>query len=139
MHYMYIHIPLPTTIRFIRYQKKPLIKSSTTLSLLSSIQPEENIALYRNESTISSIINTTEKNNIIIENKIFISLSIFILLTILCTSLSYCIFVYIKHCLNIKKDINRISYTNSEDSNDTQLKTINNKRLSIDSIKLFRY
>jgi len=110
--------------------------------------------------TDSSMINTTQKPNII-RNKIFISLSISLILIILCISLSYCIFIYLQRYLNtnsiIKQDIselNRVSYTSSEDSNDTRVQTCKTKdyillevidktnyerRSSTDSVKLFRY
>jgi len=111
--------------------------------------------------TYSSMINKTQKSIINHQNKIFISLSISLILILLCISLSYCIFIYLNHCLNMnsnfKQDIsglNRVSFTCSEDSNDIQLyiyKTKNDllsdvidkkneeRRSSADSVKLFRY
>ncbi len=96
------------------------------------------------------MINTTEKIHLTNRNKIFISLSISFVLIILCISFSYCIFLYLKHYLNLTLDIrqdifelNRPSIATSAYSNDAQLfrkeKTNQERRSSTDSVKLFRY
>jgi hypothetical protein len=137
------------------YPNKKLKFYSSTINNMTTYT--QKITFHTN----SSMINTTQKDKIIIRNKIFISLSISLILIILCISLSYCIFIYLQHCLNtnsiIKQDIlelNRVSYTNSEDSNEIRLqicktkddilleaidKTNDERRSSTDSVKLFRY
>ena len=150
--------------------KKDSQKIQTTMStylsspIINKTDVTENITPYLEQTTIYSsslLMNSTTKSNATNRNRIFISLSISSILLLLCISLSYCIFLYLKHVLNEKGngkqdafEFNRLSMVSSAYSSDAQVGTCkteeirsvkdldrtNEERHSLtDAVKLFRY
>ena len=108
--------------------------SSTTWNLSSTITTTTQITDLTKVTVFTS---TTVKNN---RNKIYVPLSISLVSIILCISFSYWICLCLKHYLNVRENSSSIDsgYYDADD-HQTIERRINERRLSNDSVELFRY